>query len=75
VKCFNYLGSMITNDRKCIREITSRIAMVKAAISKKKVLFTSKMSLNLRKKLVNCRTLSIVLYCAGTYTLRKVDQK
>jgi hypothetical protein len=34
VKYFNYLGSMITNDAKCTREIKSRIAMVKAAFNK-----------------------------------------
>jgi hypothetical protein len=33
---FNYLGSMITNDARCTREIKSRIAMAKAAFKKKK---------------------------------------
>jgi len=32
----------------------SRIAMAKAAFSKKKTLFTSKLDLNLRKKLIKC---------------------
>jgi hypothetical protein len=36
------------------REIKSRIAMAKAGFSKKENLFTSKLYLNLRKKLVNC---------------------
>jgi hypothetical protein len=39
---------MITNDARCIRKIKSRIAMAKAAFSKKKTLFTSKLELNLR---------------------------
>jgi hypothetical protein len=43
VEYFNYLGSMITNDAKCTREIKSRIARAKAAFKKKKTLFTSKM--------------------------------
>jgi hypothetical protein len=51
---FNYLGSMITNDARCTREITSRIAMAKAAFNKMKNLVTSKLDLNLRKKLVKC---------------------
>jgi hypothetical protein len=38
----------------CTREIKSRIAMAKAAFSKKKNLFISKKDLNLRKKLVKC---------------------
>jgi hypothetical protein len=35
--------------------------MAKAAIHKKETLFTSKSDLNLRKKLVNCYILSIIL--------------
>jgi hypothetical protein len=42
VEEFNYLGSMITNDARCIREIKARIAMAKAAFNKKKTLFISK---------------------------------
>jgi hypothetical protein len=42
---FNYLGSMITNDARCRREIKSRISMAKAAFNKKKTLFTSKLDL------------------------------
>jgi len=41
VECFKYLGSMLTNDGRCTCEIESRIAMAKAAFSKKKTLFTS----------------------------------
>ena len=41
VECFKYLGSMLTNDGRCTCEIKSRIAMAKAAFSKKKTLFTS----------------------------------
>ena len=33
---------MLTNDGRCTREIKSRIAMAKAAFSKKETLFTSK---------------------------------
>ena len=42
---FKYLGSMLTNDGSCTCEIKSRIAMAKAAFSKKKILFTSKLDL------------------------------
>jgi hypothetical protein len=50
VEYFNCLGSMITNDARCTREIKFRTDMVKAAFNKKKALFTSKLELNLRKK-------------------------
>jgi hypothetical protein len=50
--------------------------MAKAAFNKKKkTLFTSKLDLNLRKKLVKCYIWSIVLYGAETWRLWKVDQK
>jgi hypothetical protein len=66
---------MITKDARYLREIKSRIALPKAAFNKKKNLFTSKLELNLRKKLVKCYIWSIALYGAETWTLRKVDQK
>jgi hypothetical protein len=49
--------------------------MAKAAFNKKKTLFTSKLDLNLRKKLVKCYIWSIALYGAETWALRKADQK
>jgi hypothetical protein len=61
------------NDARYTREIKSRIAMAKAAFSKKKNLFTSKLELNLRKKLLKCYIWSIALYGAEKWTLRKID--
>jgi hypothetical protein len=49
--------------------------MAKAAFNKKKTLFTSKLDLELRKKLVKCYIWSIALYGAETWTLRKLDRK
>ena len=56
-------------------EIKFRIAMAKAAFNKKKTLFTSKLNLNLRKKLVKCYIWSMDLYGAETWTLRTADKK
>jgi len=75
VESFKYLGSILTNDGRCTCEIKRRIAMAKAAINKKRTLFTSTLDLELRKKLVNCYIWSIALYGAGTWLLRAVDQK
>jgi hypothetical protein len=72
VEYFSYLDSVITNDARCTREIKYRIAMTKF---KKKTLFTSKLDLHLRNKLVNCYIWSTAFYGAETWTLRKVDQK
>jgi len=75
VKCLKYLGSLLTNDGRCTHEIKSRIAKAKAAFSKKQTLFTSKLHLNLRKKLIKCYFWSMAFYGAETWTLRAADQK
>ena len=75
VEFFNYLGSMTTNDARCTRELKFRIAMAKEALNRKKNLFTSKLDINLRKKLVKCKVLSTVMYGTETRTVRKVYQK
>jgi hypothetical protein len=49
--------------------------MAKAAFSKKKNLFASKLDLNLRKKLVKFYIWSIAFYGVETWTVRKADQK
>jgi len=60
VEYFKYSGSMTTNDARYTLEITSRIAMAKAAVNKKKAHFTSKLDLNIKKKLSKCYIWSIV---------------
>ena len=75
VESFKYLGGMLTNDGRCTCEIKSKIAMAKAAVNKKRVLFTSILDLELRKKLVKCYIWSMALYGAETWTLLAVDQK
>jgi hypothetical protein len=75
VESFKYLVSMLTNYGRCTCEIKSRIAMAKAAFNKKRALFTSKMDLELRKKLLKCYIWIIALYGAENWTLWAVDQK
>ena len=62
-KCFKYLGSMLTDDGRCTWEIKSRTAMEKTAFNKKKNLFTSKLDLNLRKKLVKWYVWIMAVWC------------
>ena len=75
VEYFSYLVSMIKNNTKCAHEINARIAMAKAEFNRKKIPFTSKLDLNIRKKLVKCHIWSIAFYGAETWTLQKVDEK
>jgi hypothetical protein len=44
VEYFSYLGSVITNDAKCTREIKSSISMTKAAFNKKEALSASNLT-------------------------------
>jgi hypothetical protein len=55
---------MITNDARYTHEIKSRIAMAKAAFKRNTTLFTRKLDLNLRKKLVKYYIWSIAVYGA-----------
>jgi hypothetical protein len=64
---------MLTNHERYTCEIKSKIPMANAAFNNKGVLVTSKMDLELRKKLVKCYMWSIALYGAETWTLRAVD--
>ena len=75
VESFKYLGSILSNDGRCTRDFTCRIAMAKAAFNKKRALSTSTFDLELRKKLVKCYIWSIALYGVETWTLRTVNQK
>ena len=43
--------------------------------ARRRLFFTSKLDLNLRKKLVKCYIWSMALYGAETWTLRAADQK
>jgi hypothetical protein len=42
VKSFKYLGSMLTNDGRCTCEIKSRIAMAKAALTRRGLFLLAK---------------------------------
>jgi hypothetical protein len=65
---------MITNDARCTQENKARITMPKAAFNKK-TLFTSKLELELRKKLAKCYIWSVALYRVETRTVWKLEQK
>ena len=54
VEYLKYFCCMITSDARCTGGIKPTIAMAKPAFNKKKSLFSRKLDINLRKKLVNC---------------------
>jgi len=52
-----------------------RIAIAKEAFNRKMSLFTSKLNIELKKKLVRCYVWSIALYGSETWALRKLERK
>ena len=60
------MDNVITNYAIHRSEIKSRIAMAKAAFDNNETLFTSKLDLNLRRKLIKFCVWSIALYDAET---------
>jgi hypothetical protein len=56
---FNYMSSITTSGARCTCEVQYSSAMEKAAL-KKKILFTIKSDLNVRKKLVKLYNWSVV---------------
>ena len=69
---FNYLA----NKRWLLqKEIKMRIAIAKETINRKISHLTSKLNIELRKKLVRCYVWGIALFGSETWTLRKLEQK
>ena len=58
---FEYLGSVLTRDGYCAREIKMRIVIAKEAFNRKMPLLTSKLNIEFKKKLVRCYVWSIAL--------------
>ena len=68
VQQFRYLGSLISEDGHCEKDIQSRIQIAKKAFMDKKRLFISKMNLELKKSIMR-----VALYAAETWTPTKAD--
>jgi len=70
---FNYLGSMITNDAKCTREIKYRITTAKSAFQKKTL--HQQIGLKFNEESSKVLPWSITLRGAENSTIGKKDQK
>jgi hypothetical protein len=75
VEYFNCIGSMMTNDARCTREIKSRIAMANQLSTTRRFISPANWIINLRKKPVKCYICGITVRGAATWTLREVEQK
>ena len=73
VREFRYLGSLISDDGDCEKEIASRIGMAKKVFQDRRKLFTGK--IELKKRIIKCLVWSVATYAAETWTLREVSRK
>src|ERR1700733_11470823 len=72
---FCHLGSLISEDAKCHKEIKKRIAMGKEAFTKRKELLKGGLNRDLKKRMVKALIWSVTLYGAETWTMRGEDIK
>lgn len=76
VEDFMYLGSTISSDGRCKKEIIKRICQAKVAFNKKRNIFTSKsIDLNIRKNLLKTYIWSIMLYGCETWTIAREEMR
>lgn len=76
VKSFNYLGSLLTYDNDCSKEITSRIAKGKGMMANfNKIWSRKEISHKTKLQIVNTCVFSVMLYASETWTMKKADQR
>ena len=73
VKKFRYLGSMISEDGRCIDDVKSRIGMAKDAFHKTKELLTKSLSKSIKKRMMKSLIWPVALYGCETWTMRKEE--
>ena len=73
VSKFRHLGSLISEDGRCLDDVKTRIGMEKDAFNKRKELLTRSIRVDLRKRLVKTLVWPVVLYGCETWTMRKEE--
>ena len=71
VERFKYLGSVITEDGRCIEDVKQRIGMAKDAFNKRKELLTKSTSKGLKKRMIKTLVWPVALYGCETWTIKK----
>jgi exonuclease III len=75
VSSFKYLGSLLTEDWRCEKDVRARIGIAKEAFTRMKRVLCGSLDLELRKRLAKCFVWSVLLYGAETWTLREHEKK
>ena len=69
---FTYLGSLITSDRRCTKEITKRIILAKDSFNKMSVIFKNRqLKLKTKLRLLECFVWPVLLYRCDAWTINK----
>lgn len=73
---YKYLGSTITNDGGCAKEIKCRLQQARCSFQKKKSLLTSRnIYLKIRKNFLKTYVWSVALYGSEMWTIKEVEEK
>src|SRR6476469_5588438 len=73
VSKFRYLGSLSSEDGRCLDDVKTRIGMTKDAFNKRKELQARSIRVDLRKRLFKTLVWPVVLYVCETWTMRKEE--
>ena len=72
VERYKYLGSIVTQDGRCVEEIKTRVAIAKNAFNKIQTLMTNRsISLSLRKRFMKAYVWSTLMYGCEAWTITK----
>ena len=75
VRKFRYLGSLITDNGSCSKEIKARIGMAKTAFNRRRELLTRSISRKVKKKIIKTVIWRVFLYGSETWSLKMEDIK
>src|SRR5215469_7385752 len=73
VKQFQYLGTWLTEDSRSSVDVKCRIALAKVAFNSMKELFTSRLQMPLKKRIIKTVMGPVLLYSCETWSLRKKE--
>ena len=74
VSNFKYLGSLISEDGRCLIDVKTRIALAKDAFNKRKEFLTGGLSGTLKKRMVKVLVWPVAIYGCETWTLKKEEK-
>ena len=70
VSTFNYLGTTITEDARCMKEIKKRIVLAKSVFSKlNNILRNTSLSMRTRMRVLKCYVYLVLLYGSKTWLI------